>query len=256
MFRKEQILFIILAGFFITNAIVAEFIGAKLFSLEKTIGILPFSFSFFGVNELSFNLTAGVLLWPVVFIMTDVINEYYGVKGVRMISWLTAGLIAFSFLMVWAVIHLEPASFWEIKKLKDGSELNMNLAFAQVFGQGLWIMIASIIAFLFGQVLDALVFRKIKIITGDSGVWIRATASTLVSQLVDSFVVLFIAFYIGAGWTFKTVLAVMLVNYLYKVFIAIAFIPFLYLVHGIIRRYLGKDLSAGLSQAAIGSQYN
>ena len=99
MFRKEQVLFIVLSGFFITNAIVAEFIGAKLFSLEKTIGIEPFSFSFFGVNELAFNLTAGVLLWPVVFIMTDVINEYYGVKGVRMLSWLTAGLITFSFLI-------------------------------------------------------------------------------------------------------------------------------------------------------------
>ena len=132
----------------------------------------------------------------------------------------------------------------------------MNHAFAQIFGQGLWIMVASIIAFLFGQVLDALVFRKIKRMTGENAVWLRATASTLVSQFVDSFVVLFIAFYLGAGWTFQNVLAVMMVNYLYKVFIAIAFIPLLYLIHSLIRQFLGKSLADNLSKSAVSSQYN
>jgi uncharacterized PurR-regulated membrane protein YhhQ (DUF165 family) len=75
--NKANRLFLILGGFFIANALIAEIIGVKIFSLEQTFGFAPLSIVIFG-NELSFNLTAGVLLWPVVFIMTDLINEYYG----------------------------------------------------------------------------------------------------------------------------------------------------------------------------------
>lgn len=74
-------LFLILGGFFIANALIAEVIGVKIFSLEETIGLEPVSFSMFNRDGLSFSLTAGVLLWPVVFVMTDIINEYYGVRG-------------------------------------------------------------------------------------------------------------------------------------------------------------------------------
>ena len=89
--KKENVLFIILGGFFIANALIAEFIGVKIFSLENTLGFESFVYSLFG-EEVSFNLTAGVVLWPVVFIMTDVINEYFGKKGVRFLSYLTVGL--------------------------------------------------------------------------------------------------------------------------------------------------------------------
>jgi len=78
---KPTKLFIILAGIFIANALIAEIIGVKIFSLEKTLGFEPMRIRLLG-NDLSVNLTAGVLLWPVVFIMTDIINEYYGMKGV------------------------------------------------------------------------------------------------------------------------------------------------------------------------------
>ncbi|HSF46609.1 MAG TPA: hypothetical protein VLA58_11395 [Chitinophagaceae bacterium] len=74
-------LFLILAGFFIANALIAEVIGVKVFSLEDTLGLQKASFSLFGEKDLSFSLTAGVLPWPIVFIMTDIVNEYYGVKG-------------------------------------------------------------------------------------------------------------------------------------------------------------------------------
>ena len=109
---KSTKLFLILAGVFITNALVAEFIGGKIFSLEKTIGIETIYFSLFGEQGLSFNLTAGVLLWPIVFIMTDIINEYYGMRGVRFLSYLTVALISFSFLAAFGAIHLVPADWW------------------------------------------------------------------------------------------------------------------------------------------------
>ena len=101
--NKGNLLFIILGGFFITNALIAEFIGAKVFSLEKTLGFDPVQLSFFGIKDLSFNLTAGVLLWPVVFIMTDIINEYYGKKGVRILTFMAVILISYAFLMVFSV---------------------------------------------------------------------------------------------------------------------------------------------------------
>jgi len=75
--NKSTRLFIILAGFFITNALIAEVIGVKIFSLEDTLGIERANIKLFG-GTFSFHLTAGVLLWPVVFVMTDIINEYYG----------------------------------------------------------------------------------------------------------------------------------------------------------------------------------
>ena len=113
--NKANRLFLILGGFFIANALIAEIIGVKIFSLEQTLGMAPLSLRIFG-NELSFNLTAGVLLWPVVFIMTDLINEYYGTRGVRFLSWLTAGLIVFAFIIFMGAIRLSPAAFFVTSK--------------------------------------------------------------------------------------------------------------------------------------------
>jgi uncharacterized integral membrane protein (TIGR00697 family) len=102
-----------------------------------------------------------------------------------------------------------------------------------------------------GQVLDVFVFHQIKRVTGDKYVWLRATGSTLVSQLVDSFVVLFIAFYIGAGWPIAQVLAVCTVNYIYKVIMAVGLTPAIYLMHGIIDRFLGKEVAHKMKQEAM-----
>ena len=89
-------LFVLLTGFFVCNAVIAEFIGIKIFALEETLGLAPFNWDLFGQTG-SLNFTAGVLLWPVVFVMTDVINEYFGRRGVRFISLLTVGLILYAF---------------------------------------------------------------------------------------------------------------------------------------------------------------
>ncbi|AFH49505.1 Hypothetical protein IALB_1798 [Ignavibacterium album JCM 16511] len=239
---KSTRLFYILGAFFIANAILAEFIGVKIFSLEKTLGLKPLNLSLFGYENLSFNLTAGVLLWPIVFIMTDIINEYFGRKGVQFLSFTAAGLIAYAYVMVYFSISLVPADFWIIRNTPNG-QLNMQMAFNTIFGQGLWIIIGSLVAFLIGQLVDVTVFHYFKSITGSSKIWLRATGSTLVSQFIDSFVVLFIAFYIGAGWELKLVLAIGVVNYIYKFFIAVFLTPLLYIIHFIIDRYLGKELS-------------
>jgi uncharacterized integral membrane protein (TIGR00697 family) len=181
--------------------------------------------------------------------MTDIINEYYGRKGVRFLSFTAAGLISYAYLMVYFSISLKPADFWIFRETNFG-KLNMDLAFNTIFGQGLWIIVGSLTAFLIGQLVDVTVFHFFKSKTGSSKIWLRATGSTLVSQLIDSFVVLFVAFYIGAGWDIKLVLAIGVVNYIYKFLIAVLLTPLLYLIHYIIDKYLGKELSEKLQHEA------
>ncbi|MFT6337362.1 MAG: putative integral membrane protein (TIGR00697 family) [Saprospiraceae bacterium] len=246
--NKPFKLFLLLAGFFITNTLVAEFVGVKIFSFEKTLGIEPFSLSILGVDGLGFNLTAGVVLWPVVFIMTDVINEYFGMRSVRLLSYLAVGLILYAFVMVYFAIDLSPNEWWQFEsgKLSGDSEMHledMSLAFNSVMGQGLGIIIGSMVAFLIGQIIDVAIFHRIKKITGESKVWLRATGSTLVSQFIDSYVVLIIAFYIWSDWDLSLVLAIGTVNLMYKFVVAIFLTPMIYLAHNIIDRYLGKDLA-------------
>ncbi len=250
MFDKKTKLFFILGGFFIANAIIAEMIGGKIFSLEETLGLQATYFSLFCENNLSFNLTAGVLLWPVVFIMTDIINEYYGMKGVKFLSYLSVALISFAFIIIYGAIQLTPATWWQDTYKAQGVP-NAQLAFKVIMGQGLWIIIGSLVAFLLGQILDVLVFHKIKKATGDKMVWLRATGSTLVSQAVDSFVVLFIAFYIGQNWTFAQVFAIASVNYVYKFIVAIGLTPLIYLGHKLIDKFLGKEEANRMKKLAV-----
>lgn len=250
---KPTRLFIILGGFFIANALIAEVIGVKIFSLEDTVGVQRANISLFG-SSFSFHLTAGVLLWPVVFVMTDIINEYYGPKGVRFLSFLAVGLISYAFIMFSGAIGLSPSEYFDI-----GKDLDANRAYRGVLGQGMWIIIGSLVAFLVGQILDVFVFHKIKQITGEKKIWMRATVSTLVSQLIDSFVVLFIAFYVGRkiqtgqgeAWTLHQIAVTGTGNYIYKFVVALLLIPVIYLVHGWIEKYLGHDQAAEMKAAAM-----
>ncbi|MEP7195809.1 MAG: queuosine precursor transporter [Saprospiraceae bacterium] len=252
--NRETLLFILLAGIFITNALMAEFIGVKIFSLEASLGLKPLDISILGLEHLSFNLTSGVLLWPVVFIMTDIVNEYYGSKGVKLLSYLTSGLIVYSFLVVSLAILLVPADFWphsHLSKNPDSGVQDLNIAYKLIFGQGLWIIVGSLVAFIVGQIIDVFVFHKIKENTGENRIWLRSTGSTIVSQFVDSYVVLFIAFYIGSGWPMKTVLAIGTINYIYKFTISILITPVIYWVHELIEKYLGKDLAETMKKDAM-----
>ncbi len=148
--------------------------------------------------------------------MTDVINEYFGVRGVRLISWIAVALIAYAFVAAYAAIALAPAGFW-VDINKDMGVPDIQQAYALIFGQGLWTIGGSIVAFLVGQLVDVVIFHRILKITGDRLVWLRATASTAVSQLLDSFIVLYIAFVLGPQqWPIPQFLAVGTVNYVYK----------------------------------------
>ncbi len=166
--KRRDIVFLVLAGFFIANAVIGEMIGGKL------IQIGPFMMSI------------GIIPWPVVFLSTDLINEYFGKKGVRTITLITAGLIVYTFIILFAGMSVNSASFSPVSSEQ----------FNAVFGQSLWIIAGSLTAFLLSQLIDVGIFWIIRSRTGHRLIWLRATGSTVVSQLIDTFVVSGIAFYL------------------------------------------------------------
>jgi uncharacterized integral membrane protein (TIGR00697 family) len=243
--HRPTFLFVVLGGFFVANALVAEFIGVKIFALEDTLGIAPFNFNLFG-QEGALQFSAGVLLWPIVFVMTDVINEYYGKRGIRLLSFLAVGLITYAFVMIFAAIQLAPADWWVEQNTSKGVP-SMQRAFSVILGQGLLIIVGSLAAFLIAQLVDVVSFHRIKEATGERMIWLRATGSTVISQFVDSFVVLAIAFKFGPElvgnvepWSWSQLLAVGTVQYAYKFLMAVLLTPLIYVAHYFIDRFLGE----------------
>jgi len=214
--NKKDIVFLVLAGFFITNAIVAELIGGKLVS-------------FFG----TFTQSIGIVMWPVVFIVTDLVNEYYGRSGVRKLSFITVALIGFTFLYLFICMQIPAVAFSPV------SDEN----FKKVFGQSMYIMAGSVIAFTISQLVDSGIFWLLRERSGKKMLWLRSTGSTVVSQLVDTFIVQFIAFVVPGVWTFDVFLRNASYGYVFKLLVAIAIIPVIYLVHFLIDRYIGEDTS-------------
>lgn len=215
MFKsKKDLVFVILAGIFITNAVTAELIGGKL------IQIGPFVMSI------------GILPWPIVFITTDLINEYFGKKGVKKLSYITACLIAYSFIVLFLAMQIPAAS--GISPVNDEQ-------FTAVFGQSMWIIAGSIIAFLVSQLIDVSIFSFFKKRTGSRMIWLRATGSTIISQLFDSFIVLGIAFWLPGKINTEIFLSSGLTGYTFKLGTAIALTPLIYLGHYLIRNYIAEE---------------
>lgn len=248
---KKTKLFLLLCSVFLTNALLAEIIGVKIFSAEALLGVPGAQIPVLPGFTLDFNLTAGVIIWPIVFITTDIINEYFGKDGVKRISLITVALILYMFLVITVITRLPPAPFWLEVNSQDatGKPFNIDFAFNSIFRQGGGIIIGSVIAFLISQLLDASVFHWLRKLTGSKKIWLRATGSTLVSQLIDSLVVLFIAFFIFGNWSLSQVLAVAIINYIYKFTVAVVLTPLLYLAHYFIDDYLGRDANLILQQA-------
>jgi queuosine precursor transporter len=222
--ERRQWLFIVLAGMFITSAITAELISNKLIDI-------PLQFSLFGNEFGPFTTIVGVLPWPIVFLLTDLMNEFYGSKAVRRISWITAALIGFCFLIVTLAMEV-PA------KEIPGSSLATDYEFNKVFGQARMVIVGSIAAFLLSQLLDVFVFHWIKEKTGNRFIWLRSTGSTVFSQLIDSYVVLYIGFVLPGNMSFSDYMTIAPTNYILKLLIAILLTPLIYAGHYAVKRYL------------------
>ena len=250
---KATKLFVFLAGLFVACALIAEMIGVKIFHLEDALGFQRASFTLLGEKNLSFALSVGVLPWPIIFIMTDIINDYYGERGVRFLTFITVGLIALAFTIFYIAIGLPAETTWWLGSGVDQGVADMQGAFSKTFGQGMNIIVGSLLAFAIGQIADAFIFTRIKRVTGDKKIWLRATGSTLISQLIDSFVVTYVAFWLFQDMSFAMATALALTAYCYKFIVAILSTPLVYAVHWIIERYLGIEVARELRARALNS---
>jgi uncharacterized integral membrane protein (TIGR00697 family) len=215
MFKsKKDTVYVVLAGIFITNAIVAELIGGKLIHVGSAV------------------MSVGILPWPIVFITTDLINEYFGEKGVKRLSLITAALIVYCFVLLYLAMKI-PAV--------EGSDLVSDNQFTAVFGQSLWIIVGSITAFLVSQLIDVTIFHFVKNRTGNKMIWLRSTGSTVISQLFDSFIVLGIAFWMTGKMTTEVFILSAFTGYFVKLIIAIVLTPFIYLGHYLIEKYIHSN---------------
>jgi queuosine precursor transporter len=213
--KRKSTLFVILAGFFITNAVMGEMIGSKLIQLGP------------------FLLSMGIVPWPVVFLGTDLINEYYGRDRVRQLTFLTALFISYAFILLYLSMQFNASPVSPVT----------TEAFNKVFGQSMWIIVGSIAAFLSSQLVDVVIFWAIRDRTGKKWLWLRATGSTIVSQVIDTFIVAGIAFWLPGKISFTNYISLSVSGYIAKLLIAIGLTPFIYLGHYAIDRYLYKGLS-------------
>lgn len=220
---RQNMIYLVLTGFFVTNAILAEIIGVKL------IEIGPFI------------IPMGVLPWPIVFITTDLINEYFGKRGTRRVTWMTASLIVYAFVVLFTAMQI-PA--WSGSPVDDAT-------FSKVFGQSLWIITGSITAFLISQMIDVTVFWKFRDLTGGKKLWLRATGSTFISQLIDTFIVQGIAFWLPGVLSTEDFLRGAFTSYGYKIVVAVAITPIIYAAHHLIDNYLGERAADDLVEEAV-----
>lgn len=212
MFKsKKDTVYVILAGIFITNAIVAELIGGKLIYVGSAV------------------MSIGILPWPIVFVTTDLVNEYFGRSGVRKLSLITAGLIAYAFIILFFAMQIPAVR---------GENLISDSQFSSVFGQSMWIIVGSITAFLVSQLIDVTIFHLVRNKTGKKMIWLRSTGSTAISQLFDSFIVLGIAFWLTGKMNTETFVISAFTGYSVKLIIAVCLTPLIYLGHWLIEKYI------------------
>lgn len=233
-FSRRDFVFVILAGIFVTNAIIGELIGGKLISMG------PYSlFNAFNIGP--FTMSVGVIPWPVVFLTTDLINEFFGRQGVKRLSYITACLIIYTFIILYLAMEVPTASFSPVT----------NEQFRAVFGQSMWIIVGSLVAFLVGQLIDVTIFWAVRDRTGHNMLWLRTTGSTVISQLIDTFVVIGIAFWLPGKLNTSEYLNLSTTNYSYKLALAIAFTPVIYGAHSLIHLFLGKSATEKAIEEAV-----
>jgi queuosine precursor transporter len=210
MTRKDR-LFLWIGGLFVAALLVADLIGGKFFRVA------------------GHDLSAGMLAFPLTFVLTDVLNEFYGPTGARRITFLGLGAAVFAFAIIQLAMALPPS---------PESPLAHEV-FRDVFGWSTRLYVASLTAYVVGQLLDIAVFGALRRVTRHRFIWLRATGSTLVSQLVDTVVVTSVLLWGAKPAGF--IAGVIRDSYVVKIVIAIGLTPVIYAAHAIVGKLLHVD---------------
>lgn len=212
-------LFITLVAVFLTCLVVGDMVGGKLTSFEL-----------FGREWI---WSVGQLAFPVTFILTDILNEFYGRKVVRRITYLAFFMVGLTFCIIYAA----GAMPWAPLTLDPHWTGVTPSSFSVVFTQATKIQIASMIAFLVGNLVDISVFFFLKKLTGNRMLWLRSTGSTAISQLIDTFIISAIIWLGKVG--FSNYLTIVFTSYVIKLAAAIVVTPIIYALHDVIEKKYG-----------------
>ena len=210
----RQRLYVYLCAVFLTALLIGDTIGSKLFTVD-----IPF-----GVTTLHATLSVGAIWFPITFLLTDVINEFYGSVGARLVTFVGFFMAIFAFVVIWIARLIPAADFSPVPQA----------AFETVLGNANRIFVASLVAYLVGQLVDIAVFQSAKRLTQSRHIWLRSTGSTLISQLIDTLIVTYVAFYgkIPTARLHQTATT----SYLVKVLLAVGLTPVIYALHALIHR--------------------
>jgi uncharacterized integral membrane protein (TIGR00697 family) len=204
---RKQRLFVYLTGIFVAALLVSDLIGGKFFRVA------------------GFDFSVGMIPFPLTFLLTDIVNEFYGTEGARRLTYV--GLV--TALFVFGVINLAIALPTSPESLLSGA------VFKSVIGSSVRLYIASLVAYLVGQLLDISIFFLVRRVTGERFLWLRSTGSTIVSQAIDSLTVSFV--FLSGSKSVTYILQTARNGYLVKLALAVGLTPVIYLGHGVLHRY-------------------
>jgi uncharacterized integral membrane protein (TIGR00697 family) len=207
---------------FVTVLLCSNILGAAKRAQFFEFDLGPFHFGAFG---------AGILFFPLSYLLGDVLTEVYGYARARRVVWAGFGAIAFMAFMSWFVVAIPPAPGWEGQA-----------AYESVFGLTPRIVIASMVAFWAGEFANSYVLAQMKIMSEGKNLWMRTIGSTAVGQLVDSMLFYPIAFLFAPGWTTEDVMQILVTNYLLKVLWEAALTPVTYRIVGWLKSREGVDV--------------
>jgi len=203
---RKQRFYIWLTAIFVAALITGDFIGGKFWVL-------------FGQN-----LSAGIIPFPLTFVLTDVVNEFYGTEGARRLTFVGLGAALFVWLVIQLALHLPPSP---VSPIPDA-------VFQTAFGTSARLYVASLCAYVIGQLLDISIFRTLRRMTGHRLLWLRATGSTVLSQMIDSFTVSFV--FLAGTQTLGFITHNAANNYVGKLIMAVLLTPVIYAMHAVFRR--------------------
>ena len=212
-------LFMFLIGVFVTALVIGDIIGGKLVEVH--------------LGSQATIVSVGMIPFPITFLLTDILNEFYGKSAARYVTLVGFAMSLFCYAVIFAAVALP----WAPLTREAGYGGMVETSFNNVFLGSQRILVASMIAFLLGQFLDIGVFNLLKRVTSNRYLWLRATGSTVVSQLVDTIVIQCIAWWgiLSPG----KVASLALSSYVIKLLVAIGLTPLIYAGHTLVHRALG-----------------
>lgn len=207
----RQRLYLVLVSTFVTCLLVADIVAGKYFQVG------------------SLEMSVGTVTFPFAFLLTDVVNEYYGRDGARTMTAIGMAMLVVAFALI-TMSRLLPVS--------PGSYVGQE-AFDQVFGMSLRLFAASLTAYLVSQLVDIHTFHVFKAVTRSKHLWLRAIGSTALSQIVDTVAVNFGA--LVGNRQLGEIASITAASYAYKLVVAVLLTPLCYVAHEVITRRMGIE---------------